>query len=223
MKYGWHAAAFAVLLTIANVVLFVATRDGAATQQSVTRVAEPDEVIGQDLMMALAQAKNFHHKAKVYMTDGNLAEATAAVRQILSLRFPPNTPEADDVRNDARAMLAKLLVAQNQLEEAMRTVNEGIAQSTRESFFVANLYTVQGEVHEARALQLDTANEKAKAADARRSAIGAYDKSIKINEALQKKMMEGKRGASRSDCSSRSRSGHARVPARRSLLTATTC
>ena len=102
--------------------------------------------------MALAQAKNFHHKAKVYMTDGNLAEATAAVRQILSLKFPPNTPEADDVRNDARAMLAKLLISQNQLEEAMRTVNEGIAQSPRESFFVANLYTVQGEVHEARAL-----------------------------------------------------------------------
>jgi hypothetical protein len=189
MKYGWHAAAFAVLLTIANVVFFVSMRGDANEQQSVTRVAEPDEVIGQDLMMALAQAKNFHHKAKVYMTDGNLAEATAAVRQILSLRFPAGAPEADDVRNDARAMLAKLLVSQNLLEEAMRTVNEGIAQSPRESFFVANLYTVQGEVHEARALQLDTAGEKAKATEERRSAIGAYDKSIKINEALQKQLM----------------------------------
>jgi tetratricopeptide (TPR) repeat protein len=192
MKYGWHAAAFAVLLTIGNVVFFAATRDTDAGERSVTRVAEPDEVIGQELMMALAQAKNFHHKAKVYMTDGNLGEATAAVRQILSLRFPPNTPEADDVRNDARAMLAKLLVSQNQLEEAMRTVNEGIAQSPRESFFVANLYTVQGEIHEARALAYDTANEKVKSAEERRSAIGAYDKSIQINEALQKKLMEGK-------------------------------
>ena len=193
MKYGWHAAAFAVLLTIANVVFFVGSRGGASTgQQSVTRVAEPDEVIGQELMMALAQAKNFHHKAKVYMTDGNLAEATAAVRQILSLRFPPNTPEADDVRNDARALLAKLLISQNQLEEAMRTVDEGIAQSPRESFFVANLYTVQGEVHEARALALETGGEKAKAAEERRSAITSYDKSIKINEVLQKKLMEGK-------------------------------
>lgn len=192
MKYGWHAAAFAVLLTIANVWFFVSTHDSGSGEKSVTRVAEPDEVIGQDLMMALAQAKNFHHKAKVYMTDGNLGEATATVRQILSLRFPPNTPEADDVRNDARAMLAKLLVSQNQLEEAMRTVNEGIAQSPRESFFVANLYTVQGEIHEARALQLDTANEKGKSAEERRAAIGAYDKSIKINEVLQKKLMEGK-------------------------------
>ena len=188
MKYGWHAAAFAVLLTIANVFFFVSRHSAGDDEKSVTRVAEPDEVIGQDLMMALAQAKNFHHKAKVYMTDGNLAEATAAVRQILSLKFPPNTPEADDVRNDARAMLAKLLIGQNQLEEAMRTVNEGIAQSPRESFFVANLYTVQGEVHEARALAYDTNNEKAKGDEERRAAIGSYDKSIKINETIQKKL-----------------------------------
>jgi tetratricopeptide (TPR) repeat protein len=186
MKYGWHLAAFALLLTIANVVFFVTTRESGSERGSVTRLAEPDDVIGQDLMMSLAQAKNFHHKAKVYMTDGNLAEATTTVRQILSLEFPAGAPEADDVRNDARALLAKLLISQNQLEEAMRTVTEGIAQSPRESFFVANLYTVQGEIHEARAAQLDTANEKAKASEERRAAIGAYDKSIKINEKLQK-------------------------------------
>lgn len=186
MKYGWHLAAFALLLTIANVVFFVTTRESGSERGSVTRLAEPDDVIGQDLMMSLAQAKNFHHKAKVYMTDGNLAEATTTVRQILSLKFPAGAPEADDVRNDARALLAKLLISQNQLEEAMRTVTEGIAQSPRESFFVANLYTVQGEIHEARAAQLDTANEKAKASEERRAAIGAYDKSIKINEKLQK-------------------------------------
>lgn len=193
MKYGWHAAAVAVLLTIANVVFFIGTRDGGGTGgHAVTRVAEPDEVIGQDLMMALAQAKNFHHKAKVYMTDGKLPEATEAVRQILSLRFPAGSPEADDVRNDARAMLAKLLVGQNQLEEAMRTVTEGIAQSPRESFFVANLYTVQGEIHEARATAAASANDKPRADAERRAAIEAYDRSIKINEGLQKKLMEGK-------------------------------
>jgi tetratricopeptide (TPR) repeat protein len=162
------------------------------TQPSVTRVAESGDVIDQDLMIALAQAKNFHHKAKVYMTDGNLTEATAAVRQILSLRFPANAPEADDVRLDARALLAKLLVSQGQLDEAMRTVNEGLAQSARESFFVANLHTVQGEIHEARAAQLDSENQPTKAVDERRAAIAAYDRSIQINEALQKKLMEGR-------------------------------
>ena len=154
----------------------------------ITRVAEPADAIDQDLMVALAQAKNFHHKAKVYTSDGNTAAAIAAVRQILSLRFPPNAPEAEDVRDDARALLAKLLVGQGQLDEAMRTVDEGLAASTRDSFFVANLHTVAGEIHEARAAQLEAGD--ARVAAERRAAIGEYDKSIQINEALQKRLMD---------------------------------
>ena len=163
---------------------------GSDAPRPVTRVADPsdaDGLIGKQLLVALAQAKNFHHKAKVFMTDGNLAAATASVRQILSLAFPPGAPEADDVRNDARALLAKLLVSQGQLDEAARTVDEGLAQSQRESFFVANLYTVQGEIHEARAAALDAdAASKAAASDQRHAAIASYDRSIQINERLQK-------------------------------------
>jgi len=143
-------------------------------------------------MIALGQAKNFHHKAKVYMTDGNLAAAQAAVREILSLRFPRGAAEADDVRNDARALLAKLLMSQRQLDEAMRTVDEGLAQSQRASFFVANLYTVQGEIHEARAAALDASGEPGKAAaiDERHAAIASYDRSIQINAKLQTAIAE---------------------------------
>jgi predicted negative regulator of RcsB-dependent stress response len=154
----------------------------------VTQLAEPGDVIDQDLMVSLAQAKNFHHKAKVYTSDGNIPDAIASVRQILSLRFPTGAPEAEDVRHDARALLAKLLVSQGQLDEAMRTVDEGLASVQRESFFVANLYTVQGEIHEARAAQLDA--DKVRAAEERRAAIASYDRSIQINEALQKRLME---------------------------------
>jgi tetratricopeptide repeat protein len=163
----------------------------SATRLTDPADAEASELIGQDLLVALAQAKNFHHKAKVYMTDGNLAAATASVRQILSLAFPRGAPEADDVRNDARALLAKLLISQGQLDEAARTVAEGLAQSQRESFFVANLYTVQGEIHEARAAALDAGDPgKAAARDERHAAIESYDHSIQINERLQKKLME---------------------------------
>lgn len=163
-----------------------------ATAPSVTRVAEATDVIDEELMIALAQAKNFHRKAKVYMSDGDIAAATASVRQILSLSFPKGAPEADDVRLDARALLAKLLIGQGQLDEAMRTVTEGLAQSQRESFFVANLHTVEGEIHEARAALLDSAGEarKAEATAERRAAITAYDRSIQINEKLQKQLME---------------------------------
>jgi tetratricopeptide (TPR) repeat protein len=172
--------------------------ESAGTPRPATRIADPgeaSELIGRDLLIALAQAKNFHHKAKVYMTDGNLTAATASVRQILSLSFPRGAPEADDVRNDARALLAKLLLSQGQLDEATRTIDEGLAQSQRESFFVANLYTVQGEIHEARAAALDPASESGKvaASNERHAAIASYDRSIQINERLQKKLMEEQR------------------------------
>ncbi|MDB4959039.1 MAG: hypothetical protein JWO36_6608 [Myxococcales bacterium] len=158
-----------------------------------TRTAEPTDVIDQKLMLALSRAKNFHHMAKVYMSDGNVTAATASVREILSLQFPAGAPEAEDVRNDARALLAKLLVGQGQVEEAMRVVQEGIVQSQRESFFVANLYTVKGEIHEARAAVLDSAPDaasKAKAVDEKHAAIESYAKSNEIDVALQKRLME---------------------------------
>lgn len=162
----------------------------SAPQPPVTQVAEPGDVIDQELMIALAQAKNFHHKATVYMSDGNSAEAMAAVRQILSLQFPPNAPEAEDVRNDARALLAKLLLDQKRVEDAMLVVNEGLAASRRESFFVANLYTVKGELHQARAAELEAQNDKVRADEEKRAAITAYDRSIKINEAIQKQLVQ---------------------------------
>jgi hypothetical protein len=188
--------AFGVGLVVGAVLLFLGLRvfDGVDPNppSNVTVLPQPEDVIDQNLMVALAQAKNFHHKAKVYMSDGNLAAATTSVRQILSLRFPAGAPEAEDVRNDARALLAKLLVSQNQLEAAMTTVSEGLAQSQRESFFVANLHTVQGEIHEARAAEAEAEGEpgKARATEERRNAIAAYDRSIQINEKLQKQLME---------------------------------
>jgi hypothetical protein len=169
---------------------------------AITRLAEPTDVIDRGLMLALSQAKNFHHKAKIAMTDGRTDDAIASVRAILSLQFPAGAPEAEDVRDDARALLAKLLVGKGELDEAARVVQEGIAASTRDSFFVANLYTVSGEIHEARAQRLDGATEvddpgKSPTADAkwraiaeRHAAIEAYDKSNQIDEALQKQILE---------------------------------
>jgi tetratricopeptide (TPR) repeat protein len=188
------AAIGALLLAAAMFLAGRASAPGERVIQHVTNVTDASDVIDEALMTSLVQAKNFHRKAKVYMSDGKIDDAIAAVRQILSLGFPKGAPEADDVRLDARALLAKLLVTQGKLDEAMRTVDEGLASSQRESFFVANLYTVRGEIREARAANYDTEGEpsKAKAADERRSAIEDYDKSIQINEKLQKQLMEQK-------------------------------
>jgi hypothetical protein len=161
------------------------TSDDRRTER-VARLPEPGDALTEELMVALAQAKNFHHKAKVYIGDGNVPEAILAVRQILTVPFPAGAPEGEDVRLDARALLAKLLVGRGELAEAQRVVDEGLAAASRPSFFVANLWTVGGEVHEARAATLTGEA----AAEARRSAIRSYDESIRINEALQKRLME---------------------------------
>jgi hypothetical protein len=158
----------------------------------VTRITEPEDAIDEALMLSLSQAKNFHHKARVYMSDGQLPLATDAVRKILAIEFPAGAPEAEDVRLDARAMLAKLLVAQGQVDAAMSVVDEGLASSTRESFFVANLYTVKGEVLQAQAELLVSTGEPGdaeRAREVRKQAIVAFDKSIAINEALQKRIL----------------------------------
>lgn len=196
---GWIARRAGALALVGALAVAVALAAAACSTDgqpgpagSVTKLPEAGDAIDQELMIALGQAKNFHRKAKVYMSDGNLAAATGSVRQVLSLRFPAGAPEADDVRLDARALLAKLLVSQGQVEEAMRAVSEGLAQTSRESFFVANLHTVRGEIHEARAAQHEAAGEAAKAAEEKRAAIAAYDRSIQINEALQQRLMEGR-------------------------------
>jgi hypothetical protein len=182
-----------VVTSVTSIVGFVAcTGDRANDPKPTTQLPEATDAIDKELMIALSMAKNFHRKAKVYMSDGKLVEATASVREILSLRFPPNAPEAEDVRNDARALLSKLLVAQGQIEVAMTVVTEGIAHSQRESFFVANLYTAKGEVHMARADALDAKDPANKSVieTEKHEAILAFDKSNSINLALQQRLME---------------------------------
>lgn len=155
-----------------------------------TTLPEASDQIDESLMLAIGQAKNFHRKAKVYMTDGNqVEEAIAAVRQILAIEFPPGSPEGEDIRLDAYALLAKLQLGKGDIEGAMKSVNEGIGSVARESFFLANLHTVKGEIHEAIAAGFDDPKSpEAKAAF--KAAITSYDESIRINEALQKALAD---------------------------------
>ena len=186
MKY-----VLAAVVVICTTVYACSVEHDPPTPTSVTHVPDPTDAIDQKLMLALSQAKNLHHKAKVYMSDGNIASAMASVREILSLRFPGNAPEAEDVRNDARALLARMLVGQGQLDDAMTVVTEGIAGSQRESFFVANLYTVKGEIHEARAALLD-ATDKSKSIAEKHAAIDSFDKSNQIDKKLQDQLLESR-------------------------------
>lgn len=162
-------------------------------ERAVTSLPEPQDALSEELILALAQARNFHHKADVYLQDANLAAAIAAVENILALQFPANAPEGEDVLADARARLAKLLVTAGNVERAMSVVEEGLSAATRESFFVANLHTVRGEVFEAKAALVEE-SDAAAAKAFRVEAIKAYDQSISINDALQQRLFEQSQG-----------------------------
>lgn len=169
--------------------------DRDAERKESIRIPEADEAqeIDERLMVPLLQAKNFHRKARVYMTDGNLEQATVAVRQIFALEFPAGAPEREDVRLDAYALLAKLLVAAGKVDDAMTTVDQGIAEATRDSFFLANLHTVRGEIWQARAALLEDDGSDQALADARaakRAAIEAFDRSNQILEAVQLRLLD---------------------------------
>lgn len=187
-----------VLGLCAGAVVGCSRGDDERAGGSVTRITSPeerdrDQPIDEALMLALSQAKNFHHKARVYMTDGKLDDAVAAVRAILTIRFPAGAPEAEDVRLDARALLAKLLLGKGEVDAAMTVVDEGLATASRESFFLANLYTVKGEVLQAQARALDDTGspaDRTRAVALRQQAIVALDRSIAINTALQQALME---------------------------------
>jgi tetratricopeptide (TPR) repeat protein len=183
--------ALALMLAAAGAVTGC-TSDGkdSGSSERITQLPQADDTLSPELLLPLRQAQNLHHIADVQLQMGKVAEATDAVRQILSLHFPAAAPEAEDVTLDARARLARMLVPQGKLADALATLDQGIQQARGESFFLSNVYTARGEVLEAMAVQLD-ATDKA-AADARREdAIRSRRKAIAIDAALMKQL-EGK-------------------------------
>jgi len=162
-------------------------------QKSVTNVQQPEDALDEALMVTLLKAKNFHHKANVYEMNGRIAKAAAEIGKILTIKFPVDAPEAVDAVLDARARLAKLKMRLGKHDEAMKIVDAGLKAAKRDSFFKANLYTVKGQLHEARAHALKDATDEKSKADFKahsRAAIVNLDKSIAINEAIQKRLMK---------------------------------
>ncbi|HTE55522.1 MAG TPA: hypothetical protein VK698_31930 [Kofleriaceae bacterium] len=164
--------------------------DGAAPERRITELPQPGPELSPELMLGLALARNYHHKADVFLKEARVDQAVAAVQQILTIQFPAGSAEGEDVQQDARARLAKLLVTRGQVDQAMTVVDEGIARAGRQSFFLANLHTVRGEVLEARAAQVED-RDKAAATLARRQAIEAYDRAIAIEKALVDQLAGG--------------------------------
>ncbi len=139
------------------------------------------------LLVALSQVRTLHHQADVHLAAGDADAAIAAVARALDVPFPPGAPEAEDVRLDARARLGKLYLAKGDPAAARRVVDAGMAAARRDSFFLANLAQVSGEVHEAEA---GRATDAAVARREREAAIRDYEKSVHIAERIQQRLVK---------------------------------
>ena len=148
---------------------------------------ERGEPVSQALLLSLAQVRALHHQADAYLTIGEVDAAIVAVSRVLEVPFPPGADEAEDTRIDARARLAKLYLGRGRSDEARRVVDEGFRTAGRESFFLANLAQVSGEVHEAEARrQVDPEAGRREL----RAALADYDKAVQIAERIQRRLLK---------------------------------
>jgi predicted negative regulator of RcsB-dependent stress response len=104
----------------------------------------------------------------------------------MEIPFPKDAPESEDALLDTRARLAQMRAAQGRLDEAMKLVDDGIASSSRKSFFLANVHTVRGEIFEAKADAAEVGSDAANRA--KMQALKAFDASIQINDTLLKQL-----------------------------------
>jgi tetratricopeptide (TPR) repeat protein len=154
----------------------------------------PGKVLDQELMLLLGMARAYHHQADIQLQQGQVDQAIATVRRILELDLSSKWPEAEEVRLDAVARLAKLLLGQGKEAEALAAVKQGITGAERESFYLSNLHGVQGEILEHRSKRLDAEGDKEGAKQVAREAIACFERSIAINKRLQRQLLkEGRR------------------------------
>lgn len=177
MKYRVPVLAFALLLA-------------GGTSGCITEEPQP---IDEHLMAALGQARALHHVADVQLAEGDTAGALEALERVVQIEFPEGAPERDDVVVDAYGRMAKIQLGGGHIDEAMAIVEKGLREGReRDTFYVAALHMIVGEIHEARAAAAREANDTATARSAAREAIEAYERSIAVNQrVLDRLLAEG--------------------------------
>ena len=186
----WPGAVTALALVAA--LSLVTSCSGEATQTPAPCRCECPPAKGglsSALLSRLATARALHHQADILLGQGKLDGAMERVRGILALDLDSRWPEAEEVRLDATARLAKLLGdKKGDLEAALKLVDEELKGKLRPSFYAANLHSTRGDLLEAKVKKLDAAGKKKEAKATARLALAAFEASIRINKALQAKL-----------------------------------
>ena len=174
-----HAAAASLLVLGAT---FAALLPGC--------IEEEPQPIDEHLMAALGQARALHHLADVQLAEGETDQAIAALERVIAIEFPVESPERDDVVVDAYGRIAKVQLGAGRIDDAMRSVERGLREGReRDTFYVAALHMIVGEIHEAKATQAREGGDEATARTEGRSAIDAYERSIAVNQKVLDRLL----------------------------------
>lgn len=148
-------------------------------------------------LIMLSEAKAWQRRADLHLSDGDVAAAIAATKEVLNIPFTEGAAEAEDVRLDACTRLAKLYLGQGPSEEAeeraLAQLEAGRKLASHDSFFRAHIEMVTADVYEARANRLTDA--EAKKAE-KRKAIEALDRAIQIDRRVQRALLNLPEGGS---------------------------
>jgi hypothetical protein len=157
--------------------------------RSSTAPQDRDDVTGSEaLLLALGQVRDYNHSADVSLSMGETEKAIKDLEDALAVTFPDDDPQVTDaVRLDTRARLAKLYLGAGRLDDALKIVDDGVAQAHGDSFFLGNLLHVAGQVHEARAVH---AADQGIAMAEKRAAIEAYGRSIDCEKRVQRALLK---------------------------------
>lgn len=162
------------LISVAGVLALLITLPWCAAEEVRPRVDER-------LLAALGLAQSYQHQADELVDIGQRDQAIQKVRQVLEIPFPEGVPEREDVRLDAHGRLGELHLDDGDETAATASIDRGLAESTRNSYFKARLFSVRGRVLRARAARLRDAGEEEASREASRQAIEAFEQSIEIN------------------------------------------
>jgi tetratricopeptide (TPR) repeat protein len=153
---------------------------GKATQGTSSEAGTP---IDTELMAYLSAARALHHQANLKEDGGDLPGAIAAMNRLVGLQrpFPGRTvPEIEEVLADAYARLAELRLKNDQTDDALKDIAQGLAHAKEPTYFRGHLVEVQGIVEEARYRMLADAGKKDEADKAKARAIQLLDEAVNI-------------------------------------------
>jgi hypothetical protein len=173
--------------TLAGLAVGVALLGGCA-QPGPTRGTAPSN---EAVMALLGTVRALHHEADVFEGAGEFERATSVVRRILSLDFPSNMAEAEDLRADAYGRLAELALRRAAPDEALSLADTGLRDTRREGVLRGRLMMVRGQSLGALADRAHAAADEPAARRYREQAVEALEASIALNQRILQRLADG--------------------------------